>query len=114
MELWVKRAITRLRTSGQSKPVSSIFTLTRICHAFLIPTHDRPILGYRDFNQIVQLTIERMASFHGRDLFAPAAGMLARGEPPPGRPRARTPRIAGQIGPMTSARSFTSIITAMP
>lgn len=28
------------------------------------------------------------ASFHGRDLFAPAAAMLARGEPPPGRPRA--------------------------
>lgn len=26
------------------------------------------------------------ASFHGRDLFAPVAGMLARGEPPPGRP----------------------------
>jgi S-adenosyl-L-methionine hydrolase (adenosine-forming) len=25
--------------------------------------------------------------FHGRDLFAPVAGMLARGEPPPGRPR---------------------------
>jgi S-adenosylmethionine hydrolase len=27
------------------------------------------------------------ASFHGRDLFAPVAGMLARGEPPPGHPR---------------------------
>ena len=27
------------------------------------------------------------ASFHGRDLFAPVAGMLARGEPPPGLPR---------------------------
>jgi S-adenosylmethionine hydrolase len=27
------------------------------------------------------------ASFHGRDLFAPVAGMLARGGPPPGRPR---------------------------
>jgi S-adenosyl-L-methionine hydrolase (adenosine-forming) len=27
------------------------------------------------------------ASFHGRDLFAPVAGMLARGEPPPGPPR---------------------------
>jgi S-adenosylmethionine hydrolase len=26
------------------------------------------------------------ASFHGRDLFAPIAAMLARGEPPPGRP----------------------------
>ena len=28
------------------------------------------------------------ASFHGRDLFAPVAAMIARGEPPPGRPRA--------------------------
>jgi S-adenosylmethionine hydrolase len=27
------------------------------------------------------------ASFHGRDLFAPVAGMLARGDPPPGEPR---------------------------
>jgi len=27
------------------------------------------------------------ASFHGRDLFAPVAAMLGRGEPPPGRPR---------------------------
>jgi S-adenosylmethionine hydrolase len=27
------------------------------------------------------------ASFHGRDLFAPVAAMLARGEPPPGEPR---------------------------
>jgi len=27
------------------------------------------------------------ASFHGRDLFAPVAATLARGEAPPGRPR---------------------------
>jgi S-adenosyl-L-methionine hydrolase (adenosine-forming) len=27
------------------------------------------------------------ASFHGRDLFAPVAAMLARDDPPPGRPR---------------------------
>jgi S-adenosylmethionine hydrolase len=27
------------------------------------------------------------ASFHGRDLFAPVAAMLARGKPPPGQPR---------------------------
>jgi len=27
------------------------------------------------------------ASFHGRDLFAPVAAMLARGDPPPGKPR---------------------------
>jgi hypothetical protein len=53
------------------------------------------------------------ASFHGRDLFAPVAGMLARGEPPPGRPHEDT-RTAGQIGRTTLARSFTSIISAMP
>ena len=28
-----------------------------------------------------------LASFHGRDLFAPMAAMLARGDPPPGQPR---------------------------
>jgi S-adenosylmethionine hydrolase len=27
------------------------------------------------------------ASFHGRDLFAPVAAMVARGDPPPGKPR---------------------------
>jgi S-adenosylmethionine hydrolase len=33
-------------------------------------------------------TPERLsASFHGRDLFAPVAAMLARGERPPGRPQ---------------------------
>jgi S-adenosylmethionine hydrolase len=31
------------------------------------------------------------ASFHGRDLFAPVAARLARGEPPPGRERAPSP-----------------------
>jgi len=30
------------------------------------------------------------ASFHGRDLFAPVAAMLARGDPPPDRPRQDT------------------------
>jgi S-adenosylmethionine hydrolase len=35
------------------------------------------------------------ASFHGRDLFAPVAALLARGEPPPGRPRQEsTDRLA--------------------
>jgi hypothetical protein len=34
------------------------------------------------------------ASFHGRDLFAPVAAMLARGAPPPGE--ARPPDFAGQ------------------
>ena len=32
------------------------------------------------------------ASFHGRDLFAPVAAMLARGEPPPGQPRKHADR----------------------
>ena len=32
------------------------------------------------------------ASFHGRDLFAPVAAMLARGEPPPGQPRQHADR----------------------
>jgi S-adenosyl-L-methionine hydrolase (adenosine-forming) len=36
----------------------------------------------------IDWTPERLsASFHGRDLFAPVAAMLARGEQPPGRPR---------------------------
>jgi S-adenosylmethionine hydrolase len=35
------------------------------------------------------------ASFHGRDLFAPVAAMLARGEPPPGRPRKEADRRSG-------------------
>ena len=34
------------------------------------------------------------ASFHGRDLFAPVAAKLARGEPPPGEPR---PASAGRL-----------------
>ncbi len=39
----------------------------------------------------IQWRPERLsASFHGRDLFAPVAAMLARGEPPPGRPRRDT------------------------
>jgi len=46
------------------------------------------------------------ASFHGRDLFAPVAAMLARGEPPPGRPR-KTTLTVGKTGRTTSARSFT-------
>jgi S-adenosylmethionine hydrolase len=32
------------------------------------------------------------ASFHGRDLFAPVAAMLARGAPPPGEPRKHADR----------------------
>ena len=50
------------------------------------------------------------ASFHGRDLFAPVAAMLAI------RPRGghvAMAQIAGQTGRTTSARSSTSITTAM-
>ena len=53
------------------------------------------------------------ASFHGRDLFAPVAAMLACGEPPPGRPRRARP-IAGQTGRRTWARSSMSTISATP
>jgi S-adenosylmethionine hydrolase len=35
------------------------------------------------------------ASFHGRDLFAPVAAMLARGEPPPGPPHTHAERRSG-------------------
>ena len=35
------------------------------------------------------------ASFHGRDLFAPVAARIARGEPPPGDPCAVAERIDG-------------------
>ena len=52
------------------------------------------------------------ASFHGRDLFAPVAAMLARGEPPPGRPR-RDNAHRRKDGPTISARSFILITTAM-
>lgn len=50
------------------------------------------------------------ASFHGRDLFAPVAAMIARGEPPPSR--GRTTRIAGRSGRTISARSSISTTTA--
>ncbi|MFQ5956044.1 MAG: S-adenosyl-l-methionine hydroxide adenosyltransferase family protein, partial [Kiloniellales bacterium] len=35
------------------------------------------------------------ASFHGRDLFAPVAAMLALGKPPPGEPLAGVPGVGG-------------------
>jgi S-adenosyl-L-methionine hydrolase (adenosine-forming) len=53
------------------------------------------------------------SSFHGRDLFAPVAAILARGEPPPAGP-AKMVRIAAQIGRMTSARLCMLIISATP
>lgn len=48
------------------------------------------------------------ASFHGRDLFALVAAMLACGEPPPGRPRrGRSPdRLAGGLGRDHLCRPF--------
>jgi hypothetical protein len=51
------------------------------------------------------------ASFHGRDLFAPVAAIVARGESPPGRPhQGRTDRRADW--PDDLARPFTLITTA--
>ena len=53
------------------------------------------------------------ASFHGRDLFAPVAAILvAASRRLAGR--ARMTRIAKEIGLTICARSFTSIISAMP
>ena len=46
---------------------------------------ERRATNHRSWN--IDWKPERLsASFHGRDLFAPVAAMLARGEPPPGRP----------------------------
>ncbi len=51
------------------------------------------------------------ASFHGRDLFAPVAAMLARGERPPAA-NGSTRRTAAPAGPTISPRSSMSITTA--
>jgi hypothetical protein len=47
------------------------------------------------------------ASFHGRDLFAPVAAMLARGEPPPGQPRKDTALRRADWNAMTGLRAAT-------
>ena len=43
------------------------------------------------------------ASFHGRDLFAPVAAMLARGEPPPG---GRSPKVRPRSSTRPAAASL--------
>ena len=52
------------------------------------------------------------ASFHGRDLFAPVAAMLARASSP--RPAARRAPIVARDGRTISPRSSMSIISATP
>ena len=60
------------------------------------------------------------ASFHGRDLFAPVAAMLARGEPPPGRPCIDTDRRPGRPDDLSEivyldhfGNAFTGLRTAV-
>ena len=43
--------------------------------------------------EVMWRPVSLSASFHGRDLFAPVAAMLARGESPPGAERALTRRL---------------------
>jgi S-adenosyl-L-methionine hydrolase (adenosine-forming) len=54
------------------------------------------------------------ASFHGRDLFAPVAAMLARGEPPPGRLREDDAdrRSISSIPPIPTVQKFPSSSSA--
>jgi S-adenosylmethionine hydrolase len=60
---------------------------------------------------------ELSASFHGRDLFAPVAGMLARGEPPPGPPRRkgdhRRPDWPDDLGEVVYIDHFGNAITGL-
>jgi len=57
------------------------------------------------------------ASFHGRDLFAPVAAMLARGEPPPGRLRAdaveRRPDWPDDLGEIVYVDHFGNAMTGL-
>jgi S-adenosylmethionine hydrolase len=57
------------------------------------------------------------ASFHGRDLFAPVAAMLARGEPPPGRPRSdgadRRPDWPDDLGEIVYVDHYGNAITGL-
>jgi len=57
------------------------------------------------------------ASFHGRDLFAPVAAMLARGEPPPGRPRTdmtdRRPDWPDDLGEIVYIDHFGNALTGL-
>ncbi|HYS48059.1 MAG TPA: SAM-dependent chlorinase/fluorinase [Xanthobacteraceae bacterium] len=57
------------------------------------------------------------ASFHGRDLFAPVAAMLARGEPPPGQPRNdvadRRPDWPDDLGEIVYVDHFGNALTGL-
>jgi S-adenosylmethionine hydrolase len=57
------------------------------------------------------------ASFHGRDLFAPVAAMLARGEPLPGRPRRdeadRQPDWPDDLGEIVYVDHYGNAMTGM-
>jgi S-adenosylmethionine hydrolase len=53
------------------------------------------------------------ASFHGRDLFAPVAAMLARGEPPPGRPRAACTQTSADWAEIVYVDHFGNAITGL-
>lgn len=57
------------------------------------------------------------ASFHGRDLFAPVAAMLARGSPPPGRPREdgtdRRPDWPDDLGEVVYIDHFGNAMTGL-
>jgi S-adenosyl-L-methionine hydrolase (adenosine-forming) len=57
------------------------------------------------------------ASFHGRDLFAPVAAMLARGEPPPGRLRVdaavRRPDWPDDLGEIVYVDHFGNAMTGL-
>jgi S-adenosyl-L-methionine hydrolase (adenosine-forming) len=57
------------------------------------------------------------ASFHGRDLFAPVAAMLARGEPPPGSLRAdaaeRRPDWPDDLGEIVYVDHFGNAMTGL-
>jgi S-adenosylmethionine hydrolase len=61
---------------------------------------------------------ERLSSsFHGRDLFAPVAAMLARGDPPPGRPRTdaadRRPQWPDDLGEIVYVDHFGNAMTGL-
>jgi len=56
------------------------------------------------------------ASFHGRDLFAPVAATLARGDPPPGRPRsdgAEHPDWPDDLGEIVYIDHFGNAMTGL-
>ncbi|MCA1409409.1 SAM-dependent chlorinase/fluorinase [Ensifer sp. IC3342] len=55
------------------------------------------------------------ASFHGRDLFAPVAAMLARGEPPPGQPRdlGRRPDWPDELGEIVYLDHYGNAMTGL-